>query len=143
MIPECNITLENSFTLVRECPEKLLDIDHGCLLLGTVCERTVRRHYKLAKDYIHLTTPFLTAWLAAHPVIADMPVVTPGLSPMLLYVDTFSKLVTAQEKRAGAAVFIPGSWVFPGHLMGVKKVRKTLPTPLNLVCLIGWYFDTS
>ena len=68
--PECNIALNNAFEMYRTMPDGRIDYDRASELLGTVCVKTMRRHYLmvvaftevavcLLAEYLALTTPLL------------------------------------------------------------------------------------
>lgn len=144
IIPECNITLENSFELIETYPQKsLLDIDHACQILGTDCERTVRRHYELVTEYINKSSTLLTFWLAQHPMTSQFPVSNPSDSSMAFFMTIYECLIAAEVKQHGDVIEAPAPLIFPGYLMGMQKLRKPLKTPSNLYAIIRWYFDTS
>lgn len=143
VIPECNITLENSWQLVEQFPQKPIDYDKACQILGTFYEETVKRHYQLITEVILNTINLIISWLAAYPLFGIMPTKHPANSLFSFFNKCFEELIAAQEKLIGYT-HSPAKVIFlQAYVMMVKKVRKSLNFPLNLNSIIRFLFDTS
>ena len=89
VIPESNITLENCLLMFEEHQETSFSYDLACQILGTYCERTVRRHYLQLTKVLEQTISWALAWLASHPLIA----VLPGRDPGATVYETLLKII--------------------------------------------------
>ena len=143
VIPECNITLENSFKMIKKFPQKPIDYDIACEMLGTYCERTVKRHYIQISEILQESINLLMMWLAIHPLLAVLPVSTPEQSLFEIYLKTSEALLNSQEKLNGYSNDKIDIQFIPAYVFLLKKTRQLLSVPLNLDCLIRFFFDTS
>jgi hypothetical protein len=143
VIPECNISLENSMQLLEQFPEKPIDYDRACQILGTCHEATVKRHYRLMNEMMQVGSNLLMTWLADHPLLSIMPTTTPAITLFNFFMDTYEALISAWEKLSGYSDTPPKVIIVLSIFLMIKKVRKPLPIPFNLNCLIRFLFDTS
>lgn len=143
VIPECNITLENSMQLAEQFPQKPIDYDKACQILGTYCEATVKRHYQLIMEVLQEAVTFLMIWLAAHPLVSVLPTTTPGTSIFRFFFNTYEALLTSLEKLSGQTDRIPPVIFIPAYVLLLNKARGSLSIPSDLNYLIHFFFDTS
>ena len=61
--PECNISLENTLLMYRQMPKVPIDVERASMLLGTYCEKTIRRHYWMATTYTEIAVSKLIGYL--------------------------------------------------------------------------------
>jgi hypothetical protein len=143
IIPECNITLENCLKMAEQSRSGPLNIDQACELLGTVCERTVRKHYRQLEQVLKLTISWAMAWLAEFPLVASLPSTRPGKTLYENLQDMYRALLCAKQKTTGIHTTTPAVIRLPAYVLILTKVRNPGSVPLNLVCLINVLFDTS
>ena len=143
VIPECNITLENSLEMIKRFPQKPIDYDTACEMLGTYCEKTVNRHYKQISEILQETTNLLMMWLASHPLLTVLPAPTPEQSLFGIYLKTNEALIDSQEKLNGYSNDKIDIQLIPAYVFLLKKTRELLQVPLDLGCLVHFLYDTS
>jgi hypothetical protein len=141
LIPECNITLENCLKMADG--KGNLDIDDACEILGTVCERTVRRHSRQLKKVLQLTINWITTWLAEYPLVAFLPGKKPGKTLYEDLLDTYQALLSANQKMRGTIARPPAIIWLPSYILVLTKARTASLLSSDLVCLINILFDTS
>ena len=129
--------------LVEQFPEKPIDYDMACQILGTYCEATVKKHYELITKMMQIATNLLMTWVAIHPLLSTIPTTTPAVSVLSLFMDTYKALISSQEKLTGYSNDSPEVILFPAYVLMIKKVRMVLSIPLNFNYLIRFLFDTS
>jgi hypothetical protein len=141
LIPECNITLENCLKMVKE--GRKVNIDRACELLGTYCERTVRRHFRQLNQVLQQTIGWTMSWLAGFPLVACLPVSKPGKTLYEELLDMYQALLSARQKITGYCSENPAIIQLPAYIFVLTKARNTCSIPLDLVCLMKVLFDTS
>ena len=142
--PECNIGLDNALEMYRAMPDGI-DYDRASELLGTICVKTIRRHYlmilvftevavSLLAKYLALTAPFLP--LSAQPPYEDL---------FMLFVSMMQAVCDSEVKRSGKHHDLPPPTLYlhPVYVIIKSRASQSLKKPLNLSFVIRFYFDTS
>jgi hypothetical protein len=129
--------------MFKQMPTKPLDIDKACELLGTTCEKTVKRHYKLIGDYIKSVTALMSFWISSHPEISKLPVFHPDYSLIRMYLTMQKEIVFASQILFGNFLTKPHELWLLAPCVFVHKSRFLPQKPLNLSFLLRFYFDTS
>lgn len=143
VIPECNITLENCLNMASHAAKRTLDIDKACELLGTFCERTVRRHFNQLNDVFRQTISWITTWLVEYPLVAFMPSKRPGKTLYEDLLEVYQALLSARGKLQGMVHNPPELIRLPAYILVLTKARTDSILSFDLVCLINILFDTS
>ncbi len=143
MIPECNITLENVWCYIALYPDGSINYEEAGIILGTLDDRTIRRHILLGWRMIQKTNLSLSELLATFSGYAQVPELKAGESGyayLRLLVDEANRAAV----RMGVNVFEPipaECYVHAGYVF--EKCRSPLKTALNRVCHTLLFFDTS
>jgi len=143
VIPECNITLENCLKMAEQNRSGSLNIDKACELLGTCCERTVRRHFNQLHDVFRQTISWILAWLAEYPLVGFLPGNRPGKTLYEDLLEAYQALLSARGKLQGMIRNPPELIRLPAYILVLTKTRTDSILPFDLVCLINVLFDTS
>lgn len=121
-----------------------LNIDRACELLGTICERTVRRHYRQLEQVLQMTISWTMAWLAEFPLVAYLPSTRPGKTLYEYLLDMYRALLSANQKIGGTSIRAAAGIIrLPAYVFVLTKARNPCSIPLDLACLIKVLFDTS
>ena len=143
MIPECNITLENVWRYIALYPDGSIHYEEAGIILGTLEDRTIRRHILLGWRMIQKTNLSLSELLATFSGYAQVPELKAGESGY-----AHLNLLVEEAKRAavrmGVSVFEPTAAECYVHAVYVfEKCRNPLKTALNCVFHTLLFFDTS
>lgn len=144
VIPECNICLVNVFEFYKVCHTTgKIDYSIAAGILGTVDERTIKRHYTMAASYIPQTTAEIARFLSTIPNLIALPESRPGQKSELELFSQYITLLNLAMEKAGMRtkteplIIIQRSYV-------LQKFRNSCPEiPMNLVGFPACFDDTS
>jgi len=143
--PECNITLENACGMFTAMPYGRIDYSAAALFLGTVCNDTIRRHYRMIFAFCVITVTLLTEYLALEAPFLPLPEARPEES----LIDQLSSLMQGacetQLSRSGLYRASPPAVLYLHPVYVSHKSRSELPPlqPSNFVSGIRFFFDSS
>ena len=80
MTPECNITLENVWRYIALYPDGSIHYEEAGIILGTLDDRTIRKHILLGYRMIEKANLSLTEFLSIIPAYAQVPELKAGES---------------------------------------------------------------
>jgi hypothetical protein len=145
VIPECNISLENVLCMFNAMPDGSIRYGLASELLGTICERTIRRHYRMARTYIEIATSLLADYLVRMSGVISLPGEPPYEALFVLFTHLSKAVYEAEVKRAGTYRPLPPSTLYVHPVYGFIKRRRPWggENPLNLFFVIRFYFDSS
>ena len=147
VIPECNIRLDlvlNLLQLVERKPDAgmRLAYEHGAGVIGSVSERTIRRHLGWVQRLIAASVLEASELLAALAPFAALPEVRAGgggLAELHRYLMALA-LARRRAQGSGAVLGVVGCL----HLRYVVvRARSPVALPLNQVLRYRLWFDTS
>jgi hypothetical protein len=143
--PECNISLENAVEMYRSMPDGRIKYDSVSELLGTVCAKTVRRHYLMILSFTKITVSLLAEYLALTAPFVSHPGQLPYEDLFMLFMTMMQAVCDAEVKRSGTHHNLPPPTLYLHPVYVSKKARSPLTgkKPLNLSSGIHFYFDTS
>ena len=145
VIPECNISLENVFEMYQAMPDGRIDYDRASELLGTVCVKTMRRHYLMVVSYIGAAVSLLAEYLALIAPFLSQPGQPPYENLFTLFVSMMQAVCDSQVKRSGKHYDLapPTLYLHPVYVFAKSRSSWVGQKPLDLLCVIRFYFDTS
>lgn len=143
VIPECNIRHDRVLAVVAGQQAERIDISLAGEILGTVCERTIRRHVRAIEGMI------TEAMKEAAELLATL--LSFGVVPDMKVCDTlYGRLVSVVEQLNEAARKMGGGRGKPitegactHRVYCYRRSRKDLSISLSLVFRILLFFDTS
>jgi hypothetical protein len=145
VISECNISLENVFEMYKAMPDGRIDYDSASKLLGTVCVKTMRRHYLMVVAYTGAAVSFLAEYLALTAPFLSQPGQPPYEDLFILLALMIRAVCDSEVKRSGKQHTLPPPTLFlhPVYVFEKSRTAAKGKKPLNLVSGIRFYFDTS
>jgi len=145
VIPECNISLENVLEMYRAMPAGRIDYDSASKLLGAVCEKTMRRHYLMVVAYTEAAVLLLAEYLALTAPFLSQPGQPPYEDLYAFFVLMMQAVCDSEMKRSGKHHDLPPPTFFlhPVYVTTKSRTAWADKKPLNLYCVIRFYFDTS
>lgn len=145
VIPECNITLENTLLMCRQMPNVPIDVDQASMLLGTYCEKTIRRHYWMVMTYTEIAVSNLIGYLTLVAPFIAFDAEPPYEDLYGLFLKLTRAVVDSLVKRFGIArVPAPEAlYLHPVYILKKTRNLQNQEIPLNLSSVIGSYFDSS
>ena len=147
VIPECNIRLDlvlNLLRLVRRQPDAgtRLAYEHGARVIGSVSERTIRRHLGWAQRLIAASTLEASELVAELAPFAALPEVRAGGGGLAELHRSLMALALAKRRAQGRGAVLGVIGCL--HLRYVVVcARNPVATPLNQVLRFWLWFDTS
>jgi len=143
--PECNITLENTVRMVEAMPDGRINYSEAAMLLGTVCEKTIRRHYLMVIAYSETAVSLLAEYLALTAPFLSQPGQPPYEDLFILFASMMQAVCDCEVKRSGKHHDLAPPTLYLHPVYVFKKTRSALTgkKPLNLSSGIHFYFDTS
>ena len=142
--PECNIGLDNAFEMYRAMPDGRVDYDRASELLGTVCVKTMRRHYLMVVAFTEVAVTLLTKYLA---LSAPLPPQSgqPQEEPLMFFVSMMQTVCDLEVQRSEKHYDLapPTLYLHPVYVSRKSRIASNGHRPLNLSSVIGFYFDTS
>ncbi len=145
VIPECNISLENDLRMFTVMPNGPIDYDSASELLGTICEKTIRRHYRMAAAYIEIAVSLVAEYLVQIAVFMSLPGEPPYEDIYELFLKLTQGVYESEVKRSGTYLDIPPPTLYlhPVYVFNKSRTSWNLEKPLNLFFVIRFYFDSS
>ena len=143
--PECNITLENTVRMVEAMPTGQINYDLAGELLGTVCAKTIRRHYAMILSFTEVTVSLLAEYLALSAPFTPMPGQPPYENLFVLFVSMMQAMCDSEVKRSGKDHDLPPPTLYlhPAYVFMKSRAPWAGKKPLSLSSVIRFYFDTS
>lgn len=143
MTPECNITLENVWRYIALYPDGSIHYEEAGVILGTLDDRTIRKHILLGYRMIEKANLILTEFLSILPAYAQMPDLKAGENAYG-YLSLLVEEANQAAVRMGENGDEPIAPVVYVHVVYVfEKCRNPLKTALNRVFHTLLFFDTS
>ncbi|MBA7535720.1 hypothetical protein ES705_27978 [subsurface metagenome] len=143
MIPECNITLASVWHYIVLCPDGSIHYEKAVIILGTLDDRTIRKHILLGWRMIENAGLSLTEVLSNLSGYAHMPELKAGESACA-YLSLLVEEADQAAVRMGENGDEPTAAVVYVHVVYVfEKCRNPLKTALNRVFHTLLIFDTS
>jgi hypothetical protein len=144
VIPECNIRLDLLLQAVAQCRRGgRLDYHEASIILGTVDDRTMRRHLKWLERIVERTVTELAVVLSQLPSFAELPQQRVGQSASAALPELVMELNRATVRMGGArgrtVQLIACLHVTFVHV----RARAALRTPLDQVIRSLGFPDTS
>jgi hypothetical protein len=145
VIPECNISLVNVFAMYQAMPDGQIDYGMASTFLGTVCVKTMQRHYLMIVSYTGATVSLLAEYLALSAPFLSQPGQPPYEDLFTLFVSMMRAVCDLEVMRSGKHHELPPPVLFlhPVYVLNKPRLAWTGEKPLNLFCVIRFYFDTS
>ena len=145
VISECNIDLENVLEMYKAMPDGHIDYDAASKVLGTVCEKTMRRHYLMAVTFIETAVSLLAEYLALAAPFMPQPGQPPYEDLLILFVSMMQAVCDSEVNRSGIHHDppCPTLYLHPVYVFKKSRTPRRGEKPLNLFCFIRFYFDTS
>ena len=142
--PECNISLDNALEMYRAMPNEI-NYDRASELLGTICAKTIRRHYVMILGFTEVAVSLLGEYLALCAPFTSLPGQPPYEDLLMLFVSMMQAVCDSEVKRSGEHHDLPPPTLYLHPVLVFLKSRTawTGKKPLNLSSVIGFYFDTS
>ncbi len=143
--PECNITLEHTFRMVAATPEGRIDYRFAGTFLGTICDRTIRRHYRMIVGYTEIAVSFLAEYLALIAPFIRQPGRPPYEQLFTLFLSLTQAMYQGHFERTGRSYDPPPALLYLHPVYVSRKSRSTVMEKnlLNLESRIRFYFDSS
>ncbi len=143
--PECNICLDNALQMYRAMPDGKIDYDKASRLLGTICTKTMRRHYLMVVVFTETAVSLMAKYLALTAPFVPQPENPPYEELFMLFVSMMQAVCDSEVKRSGKHHDLPPQAMFLHPVYVFKKSRTPWSgeKPLNLSSVIRLYFDTS
>lgn len=143
--PECNITLENACHMFAAMPYGRIDYSDAALFLGTVCNDTIRRHYRMIFAFCVTTVTLLAEYLSLQAPFLPLPDTRPEESLFDQLSSLMQGVCTAHFSRSGLYGASPPAVLYLHPVYVSHKSRSGLPSlqPLNFVSGIRFFFDSS
>jgi hypothetical protein len=143
--PECNITLENAFRMFEVMPDGQIYYSIAATLLGTVCKKTIQRHFGMVCAYTEVAVSLLAEYLALDAPFINLPEQPPSNKLFALLLLLMQVVCELQIQRSGRYCDPPPALLYLHPVYVFKKSRSTTTGKnlLNLVSGIRFYFDTS
>ena len=143
--PECNITLENACRMFTAMPYGRIDYSAAALFLGTVCNDTIRRHYRMIFAFCVITVTLLVEYLTLEAPFLPLPDTRPGESLFDQLSSLMKGVCTAHLSRSGLYRASPPAALYLHPVYVSHKSRSEFPSlqPLNFVSRIRFFFDSS
>ena len=131
--------------MVEVMPDGLINYSEAAMLLGTVCEKTIRRHYLMILSFTKITVSLLAEYLALTAPFVSQPEQPPYEDLFTLLMTMMQAVCDAEVKRSGTHHDLPPPTLYLHPVYVTKKTRSSLTgkKPLNLSSGIHFYFDTS
>lgn len=145
VIPECNISLENVLPMVESMPDGRIDYGMASELLGTVCEKTIRRHYRTGTAFLEKTVLLLAGYLVQAAAFISLPGKPPYEDLCGLFTQLTQAVYESEVKRSGTYRSLPPAALYVHPVFVFNKARTSWgrEKPLNLSFVIRVYFDSS
>jgi len=143
--PECNISLENTLLMYRQMANGTINIAQASLLLGTDCEKTIRRHYGMITAYTEIAVSKLIVYLTLIAPFIAFSAKRPYEDLYGLFVTLTQGVLESEVKRFGTSRDAAPEILYLHPVYVSKKNRnlRNIAIPLNLELVIRWYFDSS
>jgi hypothetical protein len=144
VIPECNICLVNVIRFYKHSRfSGKPNYDLAAGILGTVDERTIKRHFFMLRSYLEIATAELVGFLVSIPNLVTLPDVKSHIySDMDLFMKYITLLNTALEKAGENVECKPVRILHRVYTR--QKYRLLCPyLPMNLVLCSFFFNDTS
>ena len=143
--PECNIGLENALEMYRSMPYGRINYDRAGELLRTVCAKTMRRHYLMVVAFTETAVSLLAKYLALTAPFLSLPGQPPYEDLFTLFVSMMQAVGDSEVRRSGKHHDLPPPTLYLHPIYFFKKSRTPWcrGKPLDLSCVIRFYFDTS
>ena len=143
--PECNITLEHTFRMVAAMPEGRIDYRYAGTYLGSYCNRTIQRHYRMIVDYTEIAVSFLAGYLALIAPFIRHPGRPPYEQLFPLFLSLMQAIYQAHFQRSGKPYDPPPALLYlhPVYVSRKSRSTGTEKNLLNLESRIRSYFDSS
>jgi len=147
VIPECNINLEQVLLMYAQNQDGPVDLEAACELLGTTCEKTIRRHFRMVAQMLEATVSDLATEVALEGPFVGLP---DGEKPRSLWW-LFRRLKKAVEQvvveRGGQQGAADGadSWYVHSVYVRIKwrGGRRNSHNPSKLSWRRSSFFDTG
>ena len=145
VISECNISLENVFRMYKAMPDGRIDYDKFSKILGTICTKTMRRHYLMVVAYIGAAVALLAEYLALIAPFLSQPGQPPYEDLFSLFMLMIQAVCDSEVKTTGRHHDPPppALLLHPVYVFEKSRSPWTGEKPLNLSSGIRFYFDTS
>lgn len=143
VIPECNIRHDRVLAVVADQQGERIDISLACEILGTVCERTIRRHVQAIQRMITEAmkeAAELLARLLSFGILPDMKVCETLYGRL---VGLVGRLNEAARKMGGGGGKPVTEGACTHRVYCYRRSRKDLSVSLSLVFRSLLIFDTS
>ncbi|HYX07062.1 MAG TPA: hypothetical protein VE912_10055 [Bacteroidales bacterium] len=144
VIPECNICLVNIFAFYKDSqPSGKPDYSKTAGILGTVDERTIKRHYNMVATYIRQTIVEIAHFLSSIPNLTVLPDFKPGHNNEIRNFFQYLSLLNLAMEKAGIQTKTEPVRILHRTYV-LHKIRKFCPViPMNLVECSATPYDTS
>ena len=142
--PECNICLDNALQMNRAMPGEI-NYKKASRLLGTVCIKTMRRHYFMVVAFTEVAVSLLAVYLALAAPFVPQPGQPPYEDLLMLFISMMQAVCDAEVKRSGKHHDLPPPTLYlhPVYVSIKSRAHGSGKKPLNLPETIRFYFDTS
>ena len=142
VISECNITLENAINMYQEFPDGKLNLDRASQILGTVCDDTIRKHYRLIQEMAETTNLELLTHLSHLPSFANLPLCQdlPDENTLGL-LNKYIWLYTDALVRMGKPVAEITVNIFLFRTYYLKKARKNIIIPMDFISQYHFFLN--
>lgn len=143
--PECNICLDNAIEMYRAMPEGRIDYKKASELLGTVCIKTMRRHYLMVVAFTEVAVSLLAGYLSLIAPFLSLPSQPPYEDLFILFVSMMQAVCDSEMKISGTHHDLPPPTLYlhPVYVSIKSRTHGAGKKPLNLSMIIRFYFDTS
>lgn len=143
--PECNISLENDLRMYEAMPDGRVDYGFASELLGTICEKTIHRHYQMVVIFIEMAVSLLARYLVQVAAFLSLPGEPPYEDLHELFMQLTRAVRDAEVKRSGKHHDLPPPtlYVHPVYVFNKSRTPLGIEKPLNLFFVIRFYFDSS
>ena len=130
--------------MYRAMPNEI-NYDRASELLGTICAKTIRRHYVMILGFTEVTVSLLGEYLALCAPFTSLPGQPPYEDLLMLFVSMMQAVCDSEVKRSGEHHDLPPPTLYlhPVFVFLKSRTAWTGKKPLNLSSVIGFYFDTS
>lgn len=143
VVPECNIRHDRVLLLIADQQGERIDYAPAGEILGTVCERTIRRHVQAMKRMIAealVEAAVLLATLVSFGILPDAKVGESSYGRLVRLVEQLNEAARKMSGQRGRSLSEGACthWVYC-----YRRSRKKLSVSLNLVFRSLLIFDTS
>ena len=143
VVPECNIRHDRVLVLIADQQREHIDYSLAGEILGTVCERTIRRHVQAMRCMIAETlvqAAVLLATLVSFGVLPDAKVGESSYGRLVRLVEQLNEAARKMAGRRGRSL-TEGACTHGVYCY--RRSRKKLSVSLSLVFRSLLIFDTS